>query len=124
VFGSAKCGYPDGTRFDCNLHSVWDSELIAHRKLRDRAYAAELERQITARRWNASGSASDWAMESHALAKAALLSPRGEADEAYYRTQIGVIEQRLALGGLRLAATLNQALSTPVRSRGSSDPPH
>ena len=110
VFGSAKCGYPDGTRFDCNLHSLWDSELIAHRKLRDRAYAADLERQITARRWNASGSAADWAMESHALAKAALLPPRGEADEAYYRSHMGQIDQRLALGGLRLARVLNDAL--------------
>src|SRR4029079_5517250 len=46
VFGSPPCGYPDGTRFSCNLHALWDSELIAHRKLRDREYAAELERQI------------------------------------------------------------------------------
>jgi len=110
AFGSAKCGYPDGTRFDCNLHSLWDSELIAHRKLRDRAYAAELERQITARRWNASGSPADWAMESHGLATAALLPPRGEADEAYYRAHIAQIDERLALGGLRLARTLNEAL--------------
>jgi hypothetical protein len=110
VFGSPKCGYPDGTRFDCNLHSLWDSELIAHRKLRDRAYAAELERQIAARGWNASGSAADWAMESHALAKAALLPPRGEADEAYYRAHTAQIDERLALGGLRLARALNDAL--------------
>lgn len=115
VFGSPKCGYPDGTRFDCNLHSLWDSELIAHRKLRDRAYAAELERQITARRWNASGSAADWAMESHALAKAALLPPHGEADEEYYRAHMGQIDQRLALGGLRLARVLNDALAAPPR---------
>jgi len=111
VFGSPKCGYPDGTRFDCNLHSLWDSELIAHRKLRDRAYAAELERQIAARGWNASGSAADWAMESHALARAALLPPRGEADEAYYRAHIAQIDERLALGGLRLARALNDALA-------------
>jgi hypothetical protein len=110
VFGSPTCGYPDGTRFSCNLHALWDSELIAHRKLRDRAYAAELERQITARRWGASGSAAEWAMESHALAKAALLPPRGAADEAYYRAHIAQIDERLALGGLRLARVLNQAL--------------
>jgi nuclease S1 len=110
VFGSSRCGYDDGSRFDCNMHALWDSELIAHRKLNDRAYVAELERQIKARRWVASGSAAEWAMESHALAKAALLARGGEADEAYYRKHIGAIEERLALGGLRLAAVLNQAL--------------
>jgi hypothetical protein len=110
VFGSPTCGYPDGTRVPCNLHSLWDSELIAHRKLNDRAYAAELERQIAARRWRASGSAAEWAMESHALAKAALLPERGEANEAYYRTHIAKIDERLALGGLRLARVLNDAL--------------
>ena len=111
VFGSPTCGYPDGSRFPCNLHALWDSELLAHRKLRDRDYAAELERQIAARRLRASGSVVDWAMESHALAKAALLPDRGAADEAYYRAQIPKIDERLALGGLRLAALLNDALA-------------
>ena len=110
VFGSPDCGSRDGTRFACNLHALWDSDLIAHRKLNDGAYAAELERQISARRWRASGSAAEWAMESHALAKAALLPERGEASEAYYRTHIAKIDERLALGGLRLAAVLNDAL--------------
>ena len=112
VFGSSTCGYPDGTRFSCNMHALWDSELIARRKLRDRAYAAELERLITARRWVARGAAADWAIESHALAKAALLPPRGEANEAYYRRHIGVVDERLALGGLRLAAALNESLTS------------
>jgi hypothetical protein len=126
AFGSPTCGYPDGARFPCNLHGLWDSELIAHRELNDRAYAAELERQIVARKWTAStrGSAAEWAMESQALAKAALLPPHGEADEAYYRAHIAQIDERLALGGLRLARALNDALSTSVRGRGSSDPPH
>jgi len=113
VFGSPTCGYPDGTRFPCNLHALWDSELIAHRKLRDREYAAELERQIAQRRWSASGTAVDWAMESHALARAALLPERGEANEAYYRAQIARIDERLARGGLRLARALNDALAEP-----------
>jgi nuclease S1 len=112
VFGSPTCHYGDGTPHACNLHGLWDSELIAHRRLNDRAYVAELERQIAARRWAASGTAADWAMESHALAKAALLPAKGVADESYYRTQLPVVEQRLALGGLRLAASLNQALGT------------
>jgi hypothetical protein len=118
VFGSATCGYEDGTRFACNLHGLWDSELVARRKLRDRDYASELEKLIRARKWSAParGSAAEWAMESHALAKAALLPPRGEANDAYYRKHIGAVDERLALGGLRLAETLNRALVTPPRS--------
>jgi hypothetical protein len=109
VFGSATCGRGDPLRA-CNLHGLWDSELIAHRKLRDRAYAAELERQIATRKWAASESAAEWAMESYALAKAALLPAQGDANEAYYRKHIATVDQRLALGGLRLAAVLNRSL--------------
>jgi hypothetical protein len=110
VFGSPECRYGDGTRYACNLHGLWDTALVARRELSDRAYAAELERQIIARKWAASGSAAEWAMESHALAKAALLPARGDADEAYYRKHIAAVDQRLALGGLRLAAVLNRSL--------------
>ena len=112
VLGSATCGSANGTRFNCNLHSLWDDELLVLRKLRDRDYVTELERQIAARKWAASGSAADWALESHTLAKRALLPARGTADEAYYRTHIDVVDRRLALGGLRLAAALNQALGS------------
>ena len=112
VFGSPTCGYGDGTRFACNMHALWDTELVAHRKLNDRAYVAELERQIAAGKWTASaaGSTAEWAMESHALAKRALLPPRGDANEAYYRAHIAQVDERLALGGLRLARALNEAL--------------
>jgi nuclease S1 len=110
VFGSPDCRYGDGARYRCNMHTLWDTELVARRKLSDRVYAAELERQIAARRWVASGLAADWAMESHTLAKAALLPPRGDANEAYYRKHGAAVDERLALGGLRLAAALNRAL--------------
>jgi len=49
-------------------------------------------------------------MESHALAKAALLPPHGAADEAYYKRHVAQIDERLAMGGLRLAAVVNRAL--------------
>jgi hypothetical protein len=112
VFGSSTCGRGDPSRSSCNLHGLWDSELIGHRRLRDGAYAAELERQIKARRLVASGSAADWAMESNALAAAAMLPAGGEAGEAYYRAHIAQIDERLALGGVRLARVLNQALGS------------
>ena len=52
-------------------------------------------------------------MQSHALAKAALLPEHGAADEAYYRAHIDVVDQRLALAGVRLAAILNEILTSP-----------
>jgi hypothetical protein len=111
VFGSPTCGYPDGTKFPCNLHAVWDGDLIAHRHLSDRAYVSELEQMIARRKWSAdaAGTPAEWAMESHELAKEALLPPGGNADEAYYRAHIAELDARLARGGLRLAATLNRA---------------
>ena len=119
VFGSRTCTYEGGASYPCNLHGVWDTALIAHRGLNDPRYVAELERQIKQRRWDAAeiGSPVQWAMESHALAKAALLAPQGVADEAYFRAQIAVVEERLALGGLRLAAWLNRSLSVPPSAR-------
>jgi hypothetical protein len=112
VFGSATCSYDDGSTYPCNLHSVWDTSLIAHRRLNDRQYVAALERLVSERKWTATdtGSPAEWAMESHALAKAGLLSAGGIVDEAYFRAHIAVVDGRLALGGLRLAAWLNRSL--------------
>jgi hypothetical protein len=117
VFGSDSCGGEPARPFPCNLHSVWDSLLIEHRGLDDRAYLARLEQQVAAAnlRTRPVGMPADWANESLALSNAALLPQRGEVDEAYFRAQIPVIETRLALGGVRLAALINRSLSAPPR---------
>ncbi|MEQ1868562.1 MAG: S1/P1 nuclease [Vicinamibacterales bacterium] len=115
AFGSATCSRSDGTPSLCNLHGIWDTTLIAHRQLSDRQYLAQLSAQITRgrrRAWGA-GSPAAWAMESHALAKRALLPRQGVVDEAYFRAHISVIDKRLVQGGLRLAAALNESLSEP-----------
>ena len=115
AFGSSSCTYSDGTSYPCNLHGAWDTSLIAHRGLTDRQYLDELSRQIDQRGWGAlaTRSAAEWAMESHALATKALLPAQGVVDDAYYRTYIAHADERLALGGLRLAALLNQSLAAP-----------
>ena len=115
AFGSATCKRSDGTPVACNLHGIWDTTLIAHRQLSDQQYLSELAEQIARERSNASsdGSPAEWAMESHALAKRALLPRQGVVDEAYFRAHISVIDERLVQGGLRLAAALNQSLSEP-----------
>ncbi len=112
AFGSPICTRADGTRYSCNLHGVWDSTLIDHRQLSDRQYLDELSRQIRQHSWDrvATGLPVEWAMESHALAKAVLLPAQGVVDETYYGAQIAAIDKRLSLGGLRLAAMLNDSL--------------
>ena len=70
---------------------------------------------IAKNQWDArpAGAPAEWAMQSHDLGKAALLPPHGRVDEAYYRAQIPIVEQRLALAGVRLAVLLNEALTAP-----------
>jgi hypothetical protein len=107
-FGSETCG-----NYPCNLHSVWDSGLIAHRALDDAKYLIVLRELITRDDLGArpAGTPAAWAMESHDLANAALLGSHANADEAYYRAQIPVVDRRLAEAGVRLAAALNEALT-------------
>jgi hypothetical protein len=117
AFGSPTCSYTDGGSYPCNLHGVWDTTLIARRGLDDRQYLDQLSRLIEHHGWRTrpTRSAAEWTMESHVVALKALLPPQGVVDEAYYRTYIGVVDERLALGGLRLAVLLNQSLPTSPR---------
>ena len=115
VFGSETCGADSPRPYPCNLHGVWDSMLIAHRHLDDAAYVKTLNEQIRGHQWAARpvGTPAEWAMQSHDLARAALVPQHGTIDEAYYRAHIPVIDERMALGGLRLAAYLNKSLTAP-----------
>jgi hypothetical protein len=110
VFGSDTCG-----NRACELHGLWDGGLIGHRNLDDEHYVAALRDLVARRQWENQppGTPAEWAMQSHALAKAALLPEHGAADEAYYRAHIDVVDQRLALAGVRLAAILNEILTNP-----------
>jgi hypothetical protein len=102
-FGSSRCG-----RYECNLHGAWDSGLIHHTGMDEDAYVAHLDELISREHLRASGNPADWAKESFALAKAAWVNDGGSVDEQYYRQQIKVVDERLALAGLRLAALLNE----------------
>lgn len=111
VFGHSNCGNdPKRPPLPCNLHSVWDSRLIARRDLNDRLYVAALESLIKQKGWfqQPVGTPKDWAEQSWALGKAALVPNDTNIDEAYYQKHIGVIDERLALAGVRLAAVLNR----------------
>ena len=136
VFGESDCG-PSTTRgaalslsngasgtapkpSPCNLHGVWDSRLIGHRDIDDREYVAALRKLIVDKRWASApaGTPAQWAEQSWQLAKEALVQPDTNIDESYYRRHIRVIDERMALAGLRLAATLNRVLTLrPVDGR-------
>ena len=118
VFGVSNCGNdPARPPLPCNLHSVWDSRLIAHRDLPDKSYVPVLEKLIAQKRWFSQpvGTPKDWAEQSWALGKAALVKNDTNIDEAYYQRHIAVIDERLALGGVRLAAVLNRVVAALPR---------
>ncbi len=119
VFGSATCGNDPAKPGPCDLHAVWDSRLIAHRGLDDQKTLVLLEILIAQKEWfrHPPGTPAQWAEQSWALGKAALVKPDTNIDEAYYRAQIPVINERLALAGLRLAAVLNRAFVTAPPTR-------
>lgn len=108
AFGSDQCGdYP------CNLHGVWDSELIRHSDLPEHRYARQLEAMIVTDHLQAGPvDPVAWANQSLELARQAWVQPQPQAeiDEAYYRREQPVVDRQLALAGLRLAAVLNQEL--------------
>ncbi len=106
-FGSPQCG-----KGRCNFHFVWDTALIEHTGLSEEAYVARLEQLITARtlQSQATGTPEEWANESYRWAQKVWLNEGGSVDEAYYQANIGIVDERLALAGLRLAALLNEVL--------------
>lgn len=113
VFGSDQCGsYP------CNLHGAWDFSLMEHAPYSETEYVRHLDELIAARHWDQRpvGTPEDWANESHRAAQQLLVPIGTDLDEAYYQSHVGMLDERLALAGLRLAALLNDTLGKiPVR---------
>lgn len=123
-----------------DLHWVWDTLIIEHHlnvkegaatdaNLEARRAAAiaanDIDRHFAKGGLSNVGAADPavWAMESHDAAKKSVypgvVAPGAEAPvspvilgEAYQKRGWPVVEQRLALGGLRLAALLNKALGS------------
>jgi hypothetical protein len=107
VFGSPKCG-----DYDCNLHWAWDSLLLEHTGLSEEDYVARLNQLIAQKHLEkqSGGTAVDWANESHLQARHILDQKAASIDEAYYQANIDLVNEKLALAGLRLAALLNSTL--------------
>ncbi len=107
VFGSAKCG-----DYDCNLHWTWDDLLLQHAGYSEKEYVARLNKLIKKEHYKrkAGGTPEDWANESHVQARGLVDPQPSSVDEQYYQTHIRLVNERLALAGLRLAAVLNATL--------------
>jgi hypothetical protein len=111
-FGSTDCGSRP-----CNLHFVWDIGLIEHSARSEKAYTAGIERIISNENSSrqAEGNPESWANESFQLARKVWLNDGSSVDEAYYRANINIVDRRLALAGVRLAALLNETLGKSSR---------
>jgi hypothetical protein len=106
-FGQIECGGRP-----CNLHFLWDRGLIEHAHRSEPEYVAHIERLILQSNLQNQGvgTPEDWANESFKIAHQIWLNDGELVDERYYRQNIGILDERLALAGLRLARLLNRAL--------------
>ena len=107
VFGSAKCG-----DYDCNLHWTWDTLLLEHTGYSEEEYVQRLQKLIEQDRLaqQAQGTPEEWANESHVQARQIMEQKPAAIDEPYYQAHIELVNKKLALAGLRLAALLNDTL--------------
>ncbi len=106
--GSPVCG-----NYKCNLHGVWDEELLDHHDMKEKQYVAFLLDDIKQHNWEklAGGSPFAWANASHQYAVNAFAPNGALITKEYYTEEIQVVDSQLALGGLRLARVLNTILS-------------
>jgi len=107
-FGSARCGSRP-----CDLHRSWDVGLMEHTHRSEGDYAAHLEEMISRQNLErrAGGSPELWANQSFQLAHQVWLNDGSAVDESYFRRNLEVLDEQLAMAGLRLAALLNRDLS-------------
>ncbi|MBZ5494562.1 MAG: S1/P1 nuclease [Acidobacteriia bacterium] len=116
VFGSPKCG-----DYDCNLHWAWDTLLLEHTGYSEEEYVGRLNTLIAQKHLEnqAAGTPVDWANESHVQARHIMEAKPAAIDDAYFQANIELVNQKLALAGLRLAALLNSTLGKAPAARVS-----
>jgi hypothetical protein len=98
-----------------HLHAVWDSRVLASRRLGWTRYAATLARR---RLPPASGTPTQWAEESCRATRDDGIYPRGHRiDDAWLARMRPLAEQRVRIAAARLADLLNRELDAAPRSR-------
>jgi hypothetical protein len=117
VFGSPKCG-----DYDCNLHWAWDTLLLEHTGYSEEEYVGRLNTLIAQKHLEnqAGGTPVDWANESHLQARQIMEAKPAAVDDAYYQANIELVNQKLALAGLRLSTLLNNTLGKAPAPKVSS----
>jgi hypothetical protein len=118
VFGSDQCG-----NYPCNLHAAWDYALIEHAGYSEEQYVRHLNRLIRHSHLEAKagGRPEAWANESHDQARQVLDEHVYSIDQTYWEANIGLVDERLALAGLRLATLLNETLGEIPTKRLKQD---
>lgn len=100
----------DGT--GTNLHSLWDSKLLEQEGLSDQQLAEKLDHRSAAqlKTWQTDPLLT-WLWESYQISstlyKEIEAMPKRSIGVEYYRTHIGIAEERLEKAGVRLAGVLN-----------------
>jgi hypothetical protein len=109
--GTTQCG----ERSLCNLHGIWDEGLLEHRNRNEKKYLAMLRSEILENNWQRrnGGDPIAWANASHPYAQEAFVPNGTMVSSKYYDVEIRIVDQQLALGGLRLAEVLNEIFNTP-----------
>jgi hypothetical protein len=98
-----------------NLLRIWDSSILERLGRPDRIEARLVEAvtRDDARLWS-EGSAADWAMETHDLARRVAYEPLGrdqiDVGQAYMTPAGEAVEHQLLRAGVRIAAVINIAL--------------
>jgi hypothetical protein len=107
AWGSEQCG-----NYPCNLHWTWDQLLLEHAGYSEEDYVRHLEKLIVEKGLaaHAGGTPEQWANESHLQARRIVEQKPVSIDEQYYQANIGLVDEKLALAGLRLASVLNNTL--------------
>ncbi|MEO7325424.1 MAG: S1/P1 nuclease [Dokdonella sp.] len=96
-----------------NLHSIWDSPVLASRHLGWHAYATALARTPLPR---ASGTPAQWAEESCRASRDDGVYPHGHRiDETYLLRMRPLAERQVRAAAARLAGLLNRELDPPPR---------
>jgi S1/P1 Nuclease len=103
--GTTQCG----EHSLCNLHGVWDESLLEHHNWKEKKYLAMLRSEILENNWKKQdeGDPAAWANTSHRYAQDAFVDNGALISSKYYEAEIKIVDQQLALGGLRLAEVLN-----------------
>lgn len=102
---------------ESNLHHVWDELIIKKTGKKWEEYGDALEKKILASDvaiWSSNMDPAAWASESFTLAttNAYPIPKDSQLGQEYYRKNLLVINQRLSMAGIRLAALLNRVFDS------------